>query len=70
MAMVVMIRCSFELGSPFPAPGEIHTHPVLPENEKGTVNADISHCLVPCVCVVVGVVDVLSRCVGCVCGES
>ena len=29
-----MIRCPFELGSPFPAPEQIHEHSVLPEGEK------------------------------------
>ena len=62
--MVVMIRCPWKLGSPFPGKGKIHEHFGLPEGQKRKVNARISHCLVSCVCVVVGVVGFLSRCVG------
>ena len=54
VAMVVMNRCSFELESPFPASEKIHEHFVLPEGKKTKAITRISHCLVPCVCVVVG----------------
>ena len=57
VAMVVMNRRLFELESSFPASGKIHENFVLPEGEKTKAITRISYCLVPCVCVVVGVVD-------------
>ena len=55
VAMVVMNRRLFELESSSPASGKIHEHFVLPESEKTEAITRISHCLVPCVCGVVGV---------------